>query len=221
MNELPTPNLHIPHHWQQQHNDHDFLGTKRQYDECGSVRNDEILNLHLGSGAGPWISTLCLLQYSSHIHWLHLPKQSPRTRQKNLKIKTKLPTNRVILPLPKYTEPRAKRGRLEQQWQDYQAKTEKKKHNRTQVIIIQPWITKENAALREVDLEPNAKRRTDRTTALVSLYWLSPSVTLKQSFNIILYKVTSVDPIKLSRTWKKTNQIPKSASWNDKLDIEV
>ena len=30
-----------------------FLAQMRQSNKCGSVRNDEIINLHLGSGAGP------------------------------------------------------------------------------------------------------------------------------------------------------------------------
>ena len=32
--------------------DTEFQVQMRQSDKCGSVRNDEILNLHLGSGAG-------------------------------------------------------------------------------------------------------------------------------------------------------------------------
>ena len=35
--------------------------------------------------------------------------------------------------------------------------------------IIQPGLTNEKPALREVDLEPGGKRETDRTKALVSL----------------------------------------------------
>ena len=31
----------------------EFLVQMRQSNKCGSVRNDEIFNLHLGSGAGP------------------------------------------------------------------------------------------------------------------------------------------------------------------------
>ena len=31
-----------------------FLVKLRQSNKCGSVRNDEIINLHLGSGAGPY-----------------------------------------------------------------------------------------------------------------------------------------------------------------------
>ena len=31
----------------------EFLVQMRQSDKCGSVRNNDIFNLHLGSGAGP------------------------------------------------------------------------------------------------------------------------------------------------------------------------
>ena len=41
--------------------DTEFQVQMRQSDKCGSVRNDEILNLHLGSGAGLWVSIPCLL----------------------------------------------------------------------------------------------------------------------------------------------------------------
>ena len=33
--------------------DTEFLVQMRQSNKCGSVRNDETFNLHLGSGAGP------------------------------------------------------------------------------------------------------------------------------------------------------------------------
>ena len=46
--------------------DTEFLVQMRQSNKRGSVRN-EIFNLHLGSGAGPWISIPCLLQDTSHI----------------------------------------------------------------------------------------------------------------------------------------------------------
>ena len=36
--------------------DTEFLVQIRQSNKCGSVSNDEIFNLHLGSGAGPWVS---------------------------------------------------------------------------------------------------------------------------------------------------------------------
>ena len=87
------------------------LAQRRQSNECECVRNDEIFNLHLGFGAGPWISISCPLQDTSIIHLLHMPKQSTKKKQKNLK-KTKLLTNCIELRWPAYTEASAKRGRL-------------------------------------------------------------------------------------------------------------
>ena len=85
------------------------LAQMRQSDKCGSVRNDKIFNLHLGSGAGPWDIITCILQDTSHINWHHLPKQSNKKKQKILK-KYRTPKNCIILPWPTYTEPRADRG---------------------------------------------------------------------------------------------------------------
>ena len=48
---------------------------------CGSVRNDEIINLHLGSSADSLVSILCLLQGTSRIHWFHLVKRSTKKKQ--------------------------------------------------------------------------------------------------------------------------------------------
>ena len=36
--------------------DTEFLVQMRECNKCGSIRNDEIFNLHLGSGVGPWVS---------------------------------------------------------------------------------------------------------------------------------------------------------------------
>ena len=63
--------------------DTEFLVEMRQSNKCGSFRNDEILNLHLGYGTG----------------------KEPRNE-------IQLPTNRNVLPWHMYTEPRAKKGRL-------------------------------------------------------------------------------------------------------------
>ena len=60
-----------------------FLVQMRQSDKCGRVRNDQKLNLHLESSAGPWVSIPCLLQDTSHISWFYLPKQSTRKKIKN------------------------------------------------------------------------------------------------------------------------------------------
>ena len=65
------------------------------------------------------------------------------------------------------------------------------------------WIP----ALREVDLEPSAKRGANRTKALVSLYWSSRSLHPKEPPNRIWHKSTKVDPIRSFRTWKKSYQI--------------
>ena len=75
--------------------------------------------------------------------------------------------------------------------------------------MVQPGLIIKNSALREVDLEPSAKRGTNRTGALLSLYWLSWSLLLKQSFNKISYKSILIDPVKLSWTWDETDQISK------------
>ena len=65
--------------------DTEFQVQMRQSNKCGSVRNDEIFNLHLGSGAGPWVSIPCLLQDTSHIYWFHPPKQLTRKKQRTQK----------------------------------------------------------------------------------------------------------------------------------------
>ena len=68
------------------------------------------------------------------------------------------------------------------------------------------WIP----ALREADFEPSAKRGANRMEALVSLYWTSWSLHRKDPPNWISHKSTKVDPIRSSRTWKKSYQISKS-----------
>ena len=47
--------------------DMEFLVKITQPNKCWSVRNDEIFNLHLESGAGTWGSIPCLLQDAGHI----------------------------------------------------------------------------------------------------------------------------------------------------------
>ena len=65
--------------------DTEFLVQMRECNKCGSIRNDEIFNLHLGSGVGPWVSIPCLLQDTSHIYWFHRPKQLTRKKQRTRK----------------------------------------------------------------------------------------------------------------------------------------
>ena len=45
--------------------DTEFLVQMRQSNKCGSVRNDEIFNLHLGSGATN-------LQAKTYFHWQNI-----------------------------------------------------------------------------------------------------------------------------------------------------
>ena len=65
--------------------DTESLVQMRQSNKCGSVRNDEIFNLHLGSDAGPWVTIPYLLQDTSHIYWFHPPKQLTRKKQRSQK----------------------------------------------------------------------------------------------------------------------------------------
>ena len=65
--------------------DTQFLVQMRQSNKYGSVRNGEIFNLHLGSGANPWVSIPCLLQETNHIYWFHPREQSTRKKQRNQK----------------------------------------------------------------------------------------------------------------------------------------
>ena len=52
--KLTTPHLsHPPIIYNSNTVDIEFQIQMKQSNKCGSVRNDEILNLHLGSGEGP------------------------------------------------------------------------------------------------------------------------------------------------------------------------
>ena len=61
-----------------------FVVQSKKY---GSLSHDEIFNLHLGSGAGPWVSIPCLLQNTSHIDWFHPPKTINQKKGKNPEIR--------------------------------------------------------------------------------------------------------------------------------------
>ena len=89
----------------------EFLVQMRECNKCGSIRNDEIFNLHLGSGMGPSVSIPCLLQNTNHIYWFH-PLKQLTTKKQRTQNETQLPTNRIVLPQSMYLEPRAKTGRL-------------------------------------------------------------------------------------------------------------
>ena len=84
--EATTPHLsHPPIIHNNNIMDTEFQVQMRQSDKCGSVRNYEIFNLHLGSGAGPRVSIPCLLQDTSYIYWFHPPKQLTRKKQRTQK----------------------------------------------------------------------------------------------------------------------------------------
>ena len=84
--ESTTPHLcHTPIIYNNNRIDTEFLVKIRQSNKCGHVRNDERFKLHLGSGEGPWVSTPCFLQDTSHIYWFHLPKQLNRKNQRTQK----------------------------------------------------------------------------------------------------------------------------------------
>ena len=83
---------------------------KRQSNKCGSVGNNEIINLDLGSGVGPWVSNPCVLQDTCHIYWFHPPKQPGKNKECRNEIE--LPTNLTVLPWPTNTELRANRHRF-------------------------------------------------------------------------------------------------------------
>ena len=110
-------------------------------------------------------------------------------RNKNSWKKIKLPTNCIVLPWPTYTEPSPKRG------SDKINRLRARRTQQQQSRIIQPGLTNRNPALGEVDLEPSAKRGTDRTKALVSLYftdWLKACFCVL-SFDHLLDKTIVTD----------------------------
>ena len=90
--------------------DTEFLVQMRECNKCGSIRNDEIFNLHLGSGVGPWVS----IPLPPARHQPHLLIPSAQTINQN---KPKNPEIRfnshIVPPWPMDTEPRARRGRLD------------------------------------------------------------------------------------------------------------
>ena len=67
--------------------DKNLLIQMRESDKCPSVRNDEILNLHLSSSVGPKVSINCLLKDTSDIYWFHptkrLTRKNERTQKRN------------------------------------------------------------------------------------------------------------------------------------------
>ena len=87
-----------------------FLVRMRQSNKCGSVTNVEIIILHF------WCSHLSqhpLPPARQQPHLLIPSAQNSQPRKnEELKNEIQLPTNRIVLLWPTYTEPRAKRGTL-------------------------------------------------------------------------------------------------------------
>ena len=90
----------------------EFLVQMVKFDKCRSVTNDDIFNLHLGSGGGPWSQHP--LPSARHQPHLLIPSAKIIYQKKNKESENEiqLPTNHVVLPWPTYTEPRAKKARL-------------------------------------------------------------------------------------------------------------
>ena len=149
------------------------LAQMRQSNGCGNVKNDVIFNLHLGSGAGSWVSIPCLLQDTTQKHLLHPPKESKETKNPEKRsnfcqvllccvgLRTQNPGLREVDLEPSPKRGTGKINRLRQR--------RKKQHNTSR--IVHPVLSNETLALRELDLEPSAKRKTNRTEALANLYW--------------------------------------------------
>ena len=138
--------------------DMEFLAQMRQSNKGGRVRVDEIFNLHLRSGAGPWVSIPCFLQDPSHI-----PSTQTTNRKKVKNLEMRSTFQQIIshsIGLGKHNQ-----GLRETDME----LSPKRGSNK---ISMDSYMV---PALREVDVEPSAKRGSNRTGALVSLYWSSRS----------------------------------------------
>ena len=141
-----------------------FLVQIRQSNKCGSVRNVEIINLHFGIWCGP----LSQHPLPPARHQPHLMIPSAQTINQE---KTKNPEMRsnfqqiVSYCLGLHIQNLGLREVLTRSTCRNKEETPKK-NNSYRTAWTHIWIP----ALREVDLEPSAKRGTNRTRALVSLY---------------------------------------------------
>ena len=88
-----------------------FLGQMRQSYKSGSVRNHEIISLHLGSCV-PFSQDP--LPPARHQLQLFVPSAQTinEEKKKNPEMRSNFQTNHIILSRPTYTELRAKRGRF-------------------------------------------------------------------------------------------------------------
>ena len=122
-----------------------FLAQMRQSNKRGSVKNVEIISLHLGYGVGPWVSIPYPLQDTSHIYWFHPLKTINQEKEKNSEMRSNF--QQIILHClglhtwcPGLTEvdlePSPKRGIDEINMQKQGTNTQKKARH-----IVQPGLT--------------------------------------------------------------------------------
>ena len=76
--------------------------------------------------------------------------------------------------------------------------------------IVQRGLTYGSQHLERWNCNPVLRKEPIKTKALVSFYWLSQSLHLKEPPNWTSQKSTKEDPIRLSWTWIKSDQISKS-----------
>ena len=86
-----------------------FLVQIRQSNKCGSVRNDEIINLNLRCDVSQ--HPLLLARHQPHL-LIPCAETINQEKKKESRDEIKIPKNCFVLPWPTYTEPRTKRGRL-------------------------------------------------------------------------------------------------------------
>ena len=85
-----------------------FLVQMRQSNKYGSVRNGEVINLHLVSGTLESASPASCKTPATFIDSIHPNNQQGKNKESRNEIQ--LPTNRIVLPCPTYTKAKAKRG---------------------------------------------------------------------------------------------------------------
>ena len=87
MSPHPHPNINQPPPSICNENTMDmaFLVKLRQFNKCGSVRNDEIINLHLGSGAQKRMICVCLYALLSCLHTSMLSSDIKCANRQNIR----------------------------------------------------------------------------------------------------------------------------------------
>ena len=117
-----------------------FLVQMRQSDNYGSVENDRIINLHLGSGWGLWPSIpgsySCKTRGTFSISLCQKPEKNNESRNE-IQID-------IVPPWPTYREPRAKKVDIEPSTDSGSVNIKMLKQRRnTQKVscIVQPGLT--------------------------------------------------------------------------------